>query len=109
MSVYVLPRATRDIDIVVHLQEKDISSLTEYFNEGFYCDEDAVRDAIRRRSIFNIIDHKSGFKADFVILKNELYRQTEFQRRRGSDFFGIPIFIVSPEDLLIKTDMDSGT
>lgn len=102
MSVYVLPRATRDIDIVVHMQEKNISTLVEYFNEGFYCDEDAVRDAIRRRSMFNIIDHKSGFKADFVILKNELYRQIEFQRRRESDFFGVPIFIVCPEVLLIS-------
>jgi hypothetical protein len=102
MSVYVLPRSTRDIDIVVHLLEKDISTLVEYFNEGFYCDEDAVREAIRRKSLFNIIDHKSGFKADFVVLKNELYRQTEFQRRRRSDFFGTPIFIVSAEDLLIS-------
>ncbi|HZH96403.1 MAG TPA: hypothetical protein VEY06_10980, partial [Flavisolibacter sp.] len=50
----------------------------------------------------NIIDHKSGFKADFIILKNEPYREIEFERRREMDFYGTPVFIVSPEDLLLS-------
>src|SRR5580765_1302496 len=77
MSVYVLPRATRDFDFVVNLQEKDIVLLIQHFKEGFYCDEDSVREAVERRSMFNIIDHKSGYKADFVVLKNEAFRIAE--------------------------------
>ncbi|MBX2925488.1 MAG: hypothetical protein KF746_25040 [Chitinophagaceae bacterium] len=102
MSLYVIPRATRDFDIVVHLKEADIPSLLTYFKEGFYCDEDAVREAVKRRGMFNIIDHSSGFKADFVILKDEPYRLTEFDRRRETDFWGVPIYVVAPEDLLIS-------
>jgi hypothetical protein len=102
LSVYTLPRATRDFDFVVHLKSKDIKSLIEYFKEGYYCDADAVKDAVQRRSMFNIIDHSSGFKADFVILKNEPFRQTEFNRRREIDFYGMPVYIVSPEDLLLS-------
>ena len=52
--------------------------------------------------MFNIIDHVSGFKADFVILKKEEFRLTEFDRRRQTDFFGVSIWIVSPEDLLLS-------
>jgi len=102
LSVYTLPRATRDFDFVVHLRQKDIKSLTDYFKEGYYCDTDAVKEAVQNHSMFNIIDHASGFKADFVILKNEPFRQTEFSRRREIDFYGMPIYIVSPEDLLLS-------
>jgi len=52
--------------------------------------------------MFNIIDHASGFKADFIILKDEPFRQTEFDRRVQADFFGIPIYIVTAEDLLLS-------
>lgn len=73
-----------------------------YFKEGYYCNIDAVKEAVKNKSMFNIIDHSSGFKADFVILKNEPFRQTEFNRRAEVDFFGIPIYIVTAEDLLLS-------
>jgi len=102
MSIYTLPRATRDFDFVVHLQRKDVDALVQFFEHGYYCSADAVKDAINRNSMFNIIDHASGYKADFIILKNEPYRQTEFNRKRTITFFGIPVYIVSPEDLLLS-------
>lgn len=102
LSIYVLPRATRDIDFVVKLLPEHVDDIVEYFNEGYYCSKDAVTDAISRKSMFNIIDHASGFKADFVIVKDEKYRITEFDRRRKEDFNGIEIFVVSPEDLLLS-------
>jgi hypothetical protein len=102
MSLYTLPRFTRDFDFIVNLNSKDVEALIKVFSEGYYCDEDAVRVAIRNKGMFNIIDHKSGYKADFVILKNEPYRQTEFERRREVDFLDMKIFVVSPEDLLIS-------
>lgn len=102
MSLYVEPRFTRDYDFVVHLQEENINDLLDFFKEGYYCSEEAVRDAVKRRSMFNIIDHKSGYKADFVILKNEPFRQAEFERRQQVKFLEMNINIVSPEDLLLS-------
>ncbi len=52
--------------------------------------------------MFNIIDHASGFKADFIILKNDPFRQAEFERRRKVDFFDTSVFVVSAEDLLLS-------
>jgi len=52
--------------------------------------------------MFNIIDHKSGYKANFMILKEEPFRQTEFFRRRKIKFLDMTISIVSPEDLLLS-------
>lgn len=102
MSIYILPRATRDFDFIIHLQTKDIDALVDYFREGYYCDFYAVKEAVKNKSMFNIIDHASGFKADFIILKNEPFRQTEFDRRTEADFFGTPIYIVTAEDLLLS-------
>ena len=102
MSVYILPRATRDFDFIVHLNLNDVEPLTEYFKEGYYCDMDAVEEAIQKHSMFNIIDYTSGFKADFMILKNQPFRKTEFSRRRKIEFYEMDIYVVTPEDLLLS-------
>jgi hypothetical protein len=102
MSTYTVPRFTRDFDFVVHLLPQNVPMLMEQFKHGYYCSEEAVRDALNRKSMFNIIDDKSGYKADFVILKEEPYRQEEFSRRKQIDFLDMKIYIVSVEDLLLS-------
>lgn len=102
MSTYTVPRFTRDFDFVVHLKEQDIPILVASFRDGYYCDEDAVTEAVKHKGMFNIIDHKSGYKADFIILKNQPFRQAEFKRKRNIQFLDMSIQIVSPEDLLIS-------
>lgn len=102
MGVYVLPRSTRDFDFVIFLQSNTIDQFVSKFDIGYYCSYEAVLDAVNHQSIFNIIDHSSGYKADFVILKNEKYRQVEFERRTTITFFNRKVFIVSVEDLLLS-------
>ena len=102
MSLYVVPRATKDFDFIIQLLQKDIDDFVENFGSGYYCDRDAIADAVRHHSLFNIIDHESGFKADFVILSNDDFRQEEFNRRVKLDYFGKDIYVVSAEDLLIS-------
>jgi hypothetical protein len=100
MGLYIVPRATKDIDFVIHLQPQD--GIVNYFGDAYYCSKDAVTDAVNRQSLFNIIDHRSGYKADFVILKNTEYRLTEFERQQKMDFYRTIVNVVSPEDLLIS-------
>lgn len=102
MGVYIVPRATRDFDFVVHLQPKDIDGFVANFKDGYYCNINSVKDAVRQQSLFNIIDHTSGYKADFVILKNEDFRQEEFNRRVEMEYFGKSVYLVTVEDLLIS-------
>ncbi len=102
MSLYIVPRATRDFDFIIHLAPRDVAGFVAHFREGYYCNEESVKDAVRNPGMFNIIDHASGYKADFMVLKNEVYRQTEFDRRKAIDYFGKTIFVVSPEDLLLS-------
>jgi len=102
MSTYTGPRYTRDFDFVVHLKPVDASLLADFFRQGYYCDEDSIKDAINKEGMFNIIDHKSNYKADFIILKSHPYRKVEFERRRLVEFLDMKIYLVSPEDLLIS-------
>jgi hypothetical protein len=102
MSLYIVPRATQDFDFIIHLRPQDIDRFVENFKEGYYCDKDAIEDAVQNRSMFNIIDHATGFKADFVVLKSDPFRQNEFTRKIPMDFFGKTIYVVSPEDLIIS-------
>ena len=67
MSLYAQPRFTRDYDFVVNLKDEHIDELLKNFTEGYYVDDECVKYAIKRRTMFNIIDHKSGYKAGFVI------------------------------------------
>jgi len=102
MGVYIVPRATRDFDFVIHLQPKDIDGFVANFKDGYYCNINSVKDAVRQQSLFNIIDHASGYKADFVILKNEDFRQEEFNRRVEMEYFEKSVYLVTVEDLLIS-------
>jgi predicted nucleotidyltransferase len=100
MNYYTVPRMTRDIDIVIEID--DIGSFYNVFKEEYYIDPEMIEDAIRNQYMFNIIHLKEVMKIDFIIRKNTEYRKTEFDRRRQINIEGLKIFIVSIEDLIIS-------
>lgn len=91
-----------DIDIVIELNDSNLVSFLEIFHEGYYLDPDTMREEIKRQGMFNVIDHLSGLKVDFIVRKNTDYRRLEFSRRKMLIITGIPVWIVSPEDLIIS-------
>ena len=52
--------------------------------------------------MFNVIDHETGFKVDFILRKNTEYRKFEFQKRLKTKVADFDVWIVSPEDLAIS-------
>jgi len=101
-SIYTGPRYTRDFDFIVHLNPSDVLVLVEYFKDGYYYDEDSIRGAIKMERQFTIIDHKSNYKADFIILKNEEFEICKFERRISVPFLEMTVSIISAEDLLLS-------
>ena len=73
-SHYARPRMTRDIDLVVELQPRDAERLVTLFADQFECDVDAIRSAIERQSLFNLIHDETIVKVDFIVRKNSAYR-----------------------------------
>lgn len=77
MGLYTVPRMTRDIDFIIHLEAKNVDLFVSSFKDGFYCDRAVIKEAIAGPvKMFNIIDHATGYKADFVVLKEDIKNLT---------------------------------
>lgn len=96
------PRSTHDIDLVITIQSPQINRLVQAFTSpDFYLDRDAILDAIRRKSMFNLINTKSGDKVDFWLLTDEAFDKSRFSRRCSEKFMGITLRVSSPEDTIL--------
>jgi hypothetical protein len=102
MNYYAQPRMTRDLDIVVELTPADAERIIQLFANDFYCDPEAVRDALARRFMFNVIHSALAVKVDFIVRKATPYREAEFLRRREATVAGMHLWLVSPEDLILS-------
>ena len=102
MNYYAFPRMTRDIDIVIELQRKDLSVFIDLFENDFFLYPDSIKEAIINHEMFNIIHNKYVVKLDFIVKKPSPYRLTEFQRRQQVVIEGMSMRIVSPEDLILS-------
>ncbi len=102
VNVYSVPRMTLDIDIVIELNETNRKSFLEIFKSGYYINEEATLTEIRRKGMFNVIDHKSGLKIDLIIRKDTEYRRLELSRKTRKMIENVPVWLVSAEDLVIS-------
>ena len=102
VNVYSVPRMTLDIDIVIELDETNVKTFFEFFKSGYYINEETAIAEIKRRGMFNVIDHTSGLKIDFIVRKDTEYRLFEFSRKIRKMIENIPVWLVSAEDLIIS-------
>jgi hypothetical protein len=62
------PQSTHDIDVVVDLAAGDADRLLGGFPPGeFHVSDEAIREAVARRSMFKVIDLQGGDKVGFWI------------------------------------------
>ena len=102
LAIYSTPRMTRDIDLIVEIGSMEVDRILRLFKDDCYIDAQAVRQAIREQGMFNIIHNDWQIKADFIIRKNETYREEEFSRKRKISIEGMEISVVAPEDLILS-------
>ena len=102
MSYYATPRMTRDIDIIVALDRSHIEKISNLFGSDYYVSQEAVTDAIRRKSMFNVIHFESVIKVDFIVLTNTPFAVSEFGRRSPLNLGDFQTTIISREDLILS-------
>src|SRR5258708_32400803 len=66
-SLYGEFRPTQDVGIVADLRPAHVRSFVNLLDQDYYIDEDAVRDAIRRRSSFGLISTETFVRVDVFI------------------------------------------
>lgn len=101
-SVHGQPRATNDLDIVIDPTESALECFLASVPPQWYVSHEAAREAMRTRSMFNIIDTESGWKADLLIRKDRPFSVEEFNRRVRSTFLGVDAALVTPEDSILS-------
>lgn len=112
MNYYAQPRMTRDIDIVVALDERDAGRISAAFGADYYVPDDAVQNALHERGMFNLLHIESVVKVDMIVRKEAPYRQVEFARRMRVNLPGFPAWLTSREDLILSKlvwALDSGS
>jgi hypothetical protein len=102
MARYAQPRQTRDIDLVVELSESKVDRIVQAFSPDFYLDPATVRQEVRRRGMFNMIQETLVMKVDMILRKLDAHAASAFQRRHRIELVeGLSLMIISPEDLIL--------
>lgn len=104
---YGEPRLTHDIDLILQLEEKEISRfISLYPTDEFYCPpEEVIRVEMGRNPFghYNLIHHRTGLKADIYTASEDRLHAWAFQNRKRvklSDSFSL--WIAPPEYVIIR-------
>jgi hypothetical protein len=105
-SFYGIPRSTLDIDLVADLRSEHVHPFVEQLQARYYVDEDAVREALRYRSSFNLLYLASMMKVDVFIPQVSSFDQQEFQRAHQDRLEAAEdarlFYLASAEDTILR-------
>lgn len=104
-SVHGLPRATRDADLVVAIEQWQVKRLATALEPKFYFSEEAALDAIRHTTSFNAIHEDSFFQIDMFIPEPTPFNRAQFERRQEIEIDpdqGIVMQFQSAEDTALS-------
>ncbi len=97
------PLTTFDVDIVIHPKRDQIIALVRRLSElGMYIDEHSAIDALARQSMVNALDADTGWKADFIMLRDDEYQRTSFARRVNHESPVGAMPIQTAEDVILS-------
>lgn len=101
-SFHGKPRATQDLDIIIAPTEEGLAKLVAALpKDRFYVDAEAAREAYGKKTQFNVIESRTGWKADLIVLKGRPFSQNEFQRRTLANILGVSLHVATAEDLIL--------
>jgi hypothetical protein len=104
-SAYGVVRSTLDADIIADLQLKHVAPLADILHDKYYLNENTMREAIQRRSCFNVIHLPTMFKVDVFLPKDRSYNRAAFQKIQAKVFdeeTGRQFYVASPEDTILS-------
>ncbi len=103
-SIHGIPRLTIDVDIIADLRLEQVRPLVKQLEATYYIDEDMIRDAIKRRTEFNVIHLDTMLKVDVFIPKARPFDQEELRRVRQEVLVAgtRPFYMASPEGTILN-------
>ena len=96
------PRATNDFDLVIDPNLDSLNRFIDSLPVDWYASKEAAQAAFKQRSMFNVVDAGSGWKADLIIRKDRPFSLREFSRGKLGTILGINVAVVTPEDSILS-------
>ena len=103
-SAYGIARATMDVDLVANIEISQVNSLVKALETDYYIDAGMIRDAIHKRSSFNLIHLETMIKIDVFIVKDQPYDSKALTRRQPDTLdeeSSRKFYLSSPEDVIL--------
>jgi hypothetical protein len=101
-SMYGIPRATNDIDIVIAPARDQLLALVQLFQRvGLTVHAESALNAYRNRTQFNVVDVPRGLKVDLILCRDREFSVREFERRETHEVEGMRLTLATAEDVLI--------
>lgn len=96
------PRTTHALDLVIDPSAAQLDALLATFDPArFYVDTDVAREALRRRTMFNVIEIPTAWKLDLVVRKHRPFSIGELQRRQAATILGVATRVATAEDTIV--------
>ena len=102
--LYGEPRLTIDVDIVADMSVERVGAFVAAFpSPDYYANAESIRDALVRRSLFNVIQSSTGAKVDLVPLPTDPFTRAAFARRQRLqyDARGHTATFITAEDIVL--------
>jgi len=102
-SFHGVVRSTNDSDILADIKPNHVQPLAQTLRTDFYLDEQAIAEAIRRKSHFNLIHLKTMFKVD-IFMPRRPFDARQLARRQPfplSPKNQRVVYVDSPEDVIL--------
>ena len=104
-SYHGATRSTLDVDVVAELHDDQVSEFLSALGDQYYSSESAIRDAIKRRSCFNLIHYPTSFKVDVFISRGRAFDRSAMTRSTMGQLGSDPAVctpIATAEDVIIS-------
>src|SRR5262249_36296404 len=100
-SYHGQPRATNDVDLVIDPTPEQLDRFLTLLGDRYYVSPEGAREALQRRSMFNVIAFDEGWKADLIVRKDRPFSLEEFRRRQLGNLHGCSVPFASAEDVIL--------
>lgn len=96
------PRGSQDADIVIDSGLGQLEIFLDALGEAYFISREDVQEALRYRSMFNVIHIGEAYKVDLIVRKDRSYSREELRRWIRVPFGDRAIWIAAPEDAILS-------
>ena len=104
-TAYGEPRSTMDADVIADVKPSHVGEIVTELSGDYYVNAEQIREAVRRKSCFNLVSLVTSFKVDVFVRKERALSESEFRRRQRIQIGAEPelfAWFASAEDTLLS-------